>query len=91
MTLSKEQQIAFEKFKNGENLFISGPGGTGKTHLIKEMVSYAKEQSTDIQVCAMTGCAALLLECSAKTIHSWSGIKRANKSIDDTCKDIAHS
>lgn len=91
MTLSKEQQIAFEKFKNGENLFISGPGGTGKTHLIKEMVSYAKEQSTDIQVCAMTGCAALLLECSAKTIHSWSGIKRANKSIDDTCKEIAHS
>ena len=90
-SLSKEQEEAFEKFKNGENLFISGPGGTGKTHLIKEMVSYANKECTNIQVCAMTGCAALLLECSAKTIHSWSGIKRANKSIDDTCKDIAYS
>ena len=27
-SLSTEQQIAFEKFKQGENLFVTGPGGT---------------------------------------------------------------
>jgi ATP-dependent DNA helicase PIF1 len=30
------------------------------------------------QVCALTGCAAVLLECNAKTIHSWSGIYMMN-------------
>jgi ATP-dependent DNA helicase PIF1 len=28
----------------------------------------------DVQVCALTGCAAVLLECQAKTLHSWAGI-----------------
>jgi ATP-dependent DNA helicase PIF1 len=73
--LSPEQQYAFDRFKSGENLFITGPGGTGKTKLISYFVNYASEQGTQIDVCAMTGCAALLLNCNAKTLHSWSGIR----------------
>jgi len=38
--LSVEQEYAFEKFKYGENLFVTGPGGTGKTKLIEHWVSY---------------------------------------------------
>ena len=33
------------------------------------------DQGIQINVCAMTGCAALLLNCNAKTLHSWSGIR----------------
>ena len=88
MELSKEQQSALELFNNGTNLFISGPGGTGKTELIKRFVT---ETSKVVQVCAMTGCAALLLKCGAKTIHSWSGIKLGNKPIDETCNAVAKS
>jgi DNA replication protein DnaC len=40
MSLSKEQSYAFEKFKKGENLFITGPGGTGKTRLIHTLISH---------------------------------------------------
>lgn len=76
-TLSPEQLFAFEKFKKGENLFITGPGGTGKTHLIKYLINNAKERGENAQVCAMTGCAALLLNCNARTVHSWSGMKLA--------------
>ena len=75
---SEDQQIAFDAFKNGENVFVSGPGGSGKSYLIKEIVKYCKGQGKNIAVCATTGCAALLLECNATTIHSWSGIGIAN-------------
>jgi len=77
--LSEEQQYAYRQFVKGENLFITGPGGTGKTHLVKHLVNYAKSINKKYQVCAMTGCAAVLLECNARTLHSWSGIKLANK------------
>ena len=75
--LSKEQKYAYNKFTQGENLFITGPGGTGKTRLVKYLVEYAKSAAKPIQVCAMTGCAAVLLQCNARTLHSWSGIKLA--------------
>ena len=33
--LSQEQKIAFDKYIQKENIFITGPGGAGKTALIK--------------------------------------------------------
>jgi ATP-dependent DNA helicase PIF1 len=74
-SLSKEQKYAYKKFRDGENLFITGPGGTGKTRLIKYLVDYSLSNNKPVQVCAMTGCAAVLLQCKARTLHSWSGIK----------------
>jgi ATP-dependent DNA helicase PIF1 len=75
--LSIEQQYALQKFKRGENLFITGPGGTGKTKLIQTLVEHAKSVSKPIQVCALTGCASILLGCDSRTLHSWSGIRLA--------------
>ena len=88
MILSDEQEVAIKKFNNGENLFITGPGGTGKTFLIKELL---KQSSKKIQVCALTGCAALLLQCNARTIHSWSGIKLANGKIEDIIDNVINN
>jgi ATP-dependent DNA helicase PIF1 len=82
MSLSIEQQYALEQFKRGKNLFITGPGGTGKTKLIHHLVEHAKSNCKNIQVCAMTGCAAILLNCNARTIHSWSGIKTGKGQTD---------
>uniref|UniRef100_A0A6C0B341 AAA+ ATPase domain-containing protein n=1 Tax=viral metagenome TaxID=1070528 RepID=A0A6C0B341_9ZZZZ len=87
-TLSPEQNFAFEKFKRNENLFITGPGGTGKTKLIKHLVQYAKEINRRLQVCALTGCAAVLLNCNARTIHSWSGIKLAKGDRDRIVESV---
>ncbi len=81
--LSPEQLIAFDKFKNSENLFITGSAGTGKSKLIQEMVQYANNVGKNIQVCALTGCAAVLLEsCNAITIHSFSAIGYMNTTDD---------
>ena len=86
--LSPEQQYALEQFKQGKNLFISGPGGCGKTFLIKHLVQHANLADSKFQVCAMTGCAALLLNCNARTLHSWSGIKIAKGSKTDVIASV---
>jgi ATP-dependent DNA helicase PIF1 len=75
--LSQEQRYAHSKFVKGENLFITGPGGTGKTRLIKHLLNHTNSVNRTTAVCAMTGCAAILLNCGARTLHSWSGIKLA--------------
>lgn len=88
MEFSKEQQIAYNKYIAGKNIFITGPGGTGKTALIRHIQKDAYKKCMDIQVCALTGCAAVLLECKAKTVHSWSGIGLGNGSIEQIVTKI---
>lgn len=74
MELSREQQIAFDKYIKGENVFITGPGGAGKSALIKLIYKHATKSWKDIHVTALTGCASILLNCKAITLHSWAGI-----------------
>jgi len=86
--LSPEQQYALDQFNNGKNLFITGSAGTGKSVLIKKIYEDAIQRGEKIQVCALTGCAALLLNCNARTLHSWSGIKIAKGSKTDVIASV---
>ena len=74
IVLSIEQQLAFDKYVLGDNIFITGPGGSGKSALIKLINDHSYNNFKNIHVTALTGCAAILLNCQAKTIHSWAGI-----------------
>ena len=75
MELSSEQQTAFDLYKSGENIFISGPGGAGKSRLIQVIEEHAKSTGKNYQITATTGVAATNLEIKgAKTINSWAGI-----------------
>jgi ATP-dependent DNA helicase PIF1 len=87
-TYSDEQQLCFEKYLNGENIFITGPGGSGKSFLIKNIVKHAEAHNKNIKICALTGCAAILLECKATTLHMFSGIGFANKNNEEIIAEL---
>lgn len=74
MEFSPEQQAVFDAYLAGKNIFMTGPGGTGKSHLIRSIYKNAIFMGKQVQVCAFTGCAAILLNCHAKTVNSWAGI-----------------
>jgi len=91
MEFSREQEYAFNRFINGENLFITGPGGTGKSFLIQKMVDSLKSRGLQYQVCALTGCAAVLLGVGAKTLHSWTGMGLGTGQKADIVKKIMYN
>lgn len=91
MELSREQQIAYDKYLKGDNIFITGPGGSGKSELIRLIYKHAISQWKDIQVTALTGCASILLNCKAKTVHSWAGIGLGNGTIQNLILKIKKS
>ena len=70
----------------GDNIFIAGQEDVKKL-LIEKIYKHAKENNKKIQVTALTGCAAVLLNCNATTIHSWE-ILVSNSKVDDIIKNI---
>lgn len=87
-SFSNKQQFAFECYLNNENLFITGPGGGGKSYWIKKIYEHAKKNDKNISITAMTGCAAILLECNATTIHTWGSLGIGTDTFDNTLKKI---
>jgi DNA-binding CsgD family transcriptional regulator len=74
------QAEALDILKMGKNVFLTGPAGSGKTHVINAYVKYLKSHAVDVAVTASTGIAATHI--GGQTIHSWSGL-----GIKDTLTD----
>lgn len=70
MTLSPEQADALELLRSGENVFLTGGAGSGKSFLIRQ---FMKELDTkEMPILASTGAAAVLL--GGRTFHSFFGL-----------------
>jgi len=87
MTLNAEQKAAVSAVQRGINIFLTGAGGTGKSHTIRSIVSWATIAGKQVAVTAMTGCAALLLN-NAKTLHSWAGVGLGRESPQELADAI---
>jgi ATP-dependent DNA helicase PIF1 len=67
--LSDEQAAILEVVKGGGNVFVTGPGGTGKSFLLEAI---KKHFAGRLPVTASTGIAAVAV--GGVTLHSWTGI-----------------
>lgn len=77
MALNPEQTRALDLVCQGENCFVTGPAGTGKSHLVREI----KKVLRGVYACvAPTGIAAVNL--GGRTLNSWAGIGMMNETLD---------
>jgi len=67
-----KQEIAFKILCSGENVFLTGSAGTGKTYVINQYIKYLCERGVKPAIVAPTGIAASHI--GGKTIHSFFSI-----------------
>lgn len=77
MKMNLEQSKAFEMYKQGYNILLTGPAGTGKSFTLKNIIEWEKSKNRRIGITASTGLAAYLIR--GRTIHSFMGIGLAQK------------
>lgn len=68
--LSKEQQLALGLCQSGENIFLTGGAGSGKSFVIREFMKELDPKQ--LPILASTGAAAVLL--GGRTFHSFFGL-----------------
>jgi hypothetical protein len=71
--LSDEQQAVLRRVRQGQSTFFSGSAGTGKSVLLREIISQlGGGPSLTLGITASTGIAAINI--GGATLHSWAGI-----------------
>jgi uracil-DNA glycosylase len=105
-TLTNEQLSVINLLLQDENVFLTGGGGVGKSYLLSAIYTelpglkkrLSKKNNPEslaklprIQMCALTGCAALLLGHKAKTLHSWAGIGLGKESTAELYVKISRN
>lgn len=66
------QQEVLDLVESGNNVYLTGLGGTGKSFVLEKIIERAKAEDKNVIACAPTGIAALNI--SGSTIHRVLGI-----------------
>lgn len=88
MELTTKQEIALSIMQKGENVFITGCGGTGKTELIKTFYSLER-YNRKIALTSTTGTSATLI--GGTTLHSYLGIGFGKTDVETMSMKILDS
>ena len=90
MELTEKQECAFNSIKEGKNVFLTGPAGSGKSFLLKYFIDWYKiEKETNngkIYITSTTGLSALLID--GMTINRYAGVGIGDKDCDFYYKKI---
>jgi ATP-dependent DNA helicase PIF1 len=85
ISLTKDQQKAFNLMVEGKNVFLTGPGGCGKStviNLFKNEYQYKRK----IAITSTTGISAILI--GGTTLHSYCGIGLGTSSVNELVEKI---
>lgn len=75
------EHVCYQIFIKKRHVFLTGPGGTGKTHTLKLILKYADKFKWKTAITATTGMAASMFN-GGRTIHSFSGLKLGKEPLD---------
>ncbi|MFO1366521.1 MAG: AAA family ATPase [Acinetobacter sp.] len=79
-----KQETALKLLKAGENVFLTGSAGAGKTYTLNQYINYLKARKVPVAITASTGIAATHM--NGMTIHTWAGIGIKDSLSDDDLK-----
>ncbi|MHA3054462.1 helicase [Acinetobacter sp. ANC 4633] len=79
-----KQETALKLLKAGENVFLTGSAGAGKTYTLNQYIQYLKIRKVPVAITASTGIAATHM--NGMTIHTWAGIGIKDALSDDDLK-----
>ncbi|WP_288414647.1 AAA family ATPase [uncultured Acinetobacter sp.] len=79
-----KQETALKLLKAGENVFLTGSAGAGKTYTLNQYIQYLKARKVPVAITASTGIAATHM--NGMTIHTWAGIGIKDHLSDDDLK-----
>ncbi len=68
------QSTALAILKMGENVFLTGAPGAGKTYVLNQYIDFLNQYEVEAAVTAYTGIAASHI--NGRTLHSWAGLTR---------------
>ena len=83
--MTHKQRTAYQHMILGNNVFITGGGGVGKSALLKYFYN-SKTINNSIIMTSLTGTSAVLI--GGATIHSYLGLGLGVKSVDALCTKI---
>ncbi len=83
MTLSKNQQLFLDHALKGDNIFLTGKAGTGKTFVVKQVMAALRAENKKVVANAPTGVAAN--NVGGQTIHSMFSINPYGVASFQTC------
>ncbi len=81
-----KQNQALKILHSGQNVFLTGSAGTGKTFLLNRFIAELGKKKLKVAITASTGIAATHI--GGRTIHSWSGMGIEQKMTDKEIKKL---
>ena len=84
LSLSNSQRLAVDKIAKGNNVFITGPAGTGKSYLLNYIKNEYRDNS--FHITASTGIAAV--NVGGQTLHSWAGLGLGTLPVNEILRKI---
>jgi ATP-dependent exoDNAse (exonuclease V) alpha subunit len=81
-----KQATALKLLKAGENVFLTGSAGAGKTYTLNQYINYLKARKVTVAITASTGIAATHM--NGMTIHTWAGIGIKDILTDNDLKNM---